>query len=127
MNKPTIILIDYDKWITDFYGARLQEDNFNIFSANNGAEGIKLIKLYKPDLILLDIVMQGGDGFYVLEQIKKNEATKNIPIIILTNLSNDKDRELAKKLGADYYLVKVNYTPSQVTDKIKEALALTDK
>lgn len=120
--KNVVILIDDDKWITDLYGEKLREEDFNIFTANNGKEGVKLINLYKPDLILLDIVMPGGDGFYVLKEIKKKEETKNIPVIVLTNLSNEEDRKNAENLGADYYMVKVSYTPQKVVEKIKEIL-----
>lgn len=126
MKKHTIILIDDDKWITDLYGKKLQEEGFNIFSANSGKEGVKLIDLYKPDLVLLDMVMPGGDGLYVLSQIKKKEETKNIPVIMLTNLSNNEDKKAAEDLGADYYLVKINNTPTQVADKIKEILKKTN-
>lgn len=120
--KSIVILIDDDKWITDLYGEKLREEDFNIFTANNGKEGVKLINLYKPDLILLDIVMPGGDGFYVLKEIKKKEETKNIPVIVLTNLSNEEDRKNAERLGADYYMVKINYTPDKVAEKIREVL-----
>lgn len=122
MKKNAVILIDDDKMTIDLYSEKLQEEGFNIFSANNGKDGVKLIELYKPDLILLDIVMPGGDGFYVLNEIKKKEETKNIPVIVLTNLSNEEDKKMAKNLGADYYIVKVNYTPSQAAEKIKEIL-----
>lgn len=122
MKKNAVILIDDDKMTIDLYSGKLQEEGFNIFSANNGKDGVKLIELYKPDLILLDIVMPGGDGFYVLNEIKKKEETKNIPVIVLTNLSNEEDKKMAKNLGADYYIVKVNYTPSQAAEKIKEIL-----
>ncbi len=122
MKKKTIILIDDDKWITDLYGEKLQEEGFNIFTANNGKEGAKLIGIYKPDLILLDVVMPGGDGFSVLKQVKSNEETKAVPVVMLTNLSNDEDKKTAESLGAEYYMIKVNKTPAQVAEKIKEIL-----
>lgn len=122
MKKSVVILIDDDKWITDLYGEKLQEEGFDIFCANNGKDGVKLIDLYKPDLILLDVVMPGGDGFYVLKQIKNKEETKNIPVIVLTNLSNTSDRKMAESLGAEFYLIKVDHTPKQVAEKIREIL-----
>ena len=75
--KKTIILIDDDKWLTDLYGLKLQQEGFNILCAASGVEGSKLTELYKPDLILLDLVMPNGDGFYFLKKIKQNELTKN--------------------------------------------------
>lgn len=122
MKKHTIILIDDDKFITDMYSEKLQQEGFNIFCANNGNDGAKLIALYKPDLILLDIVMPLGDGFYVLEEIKKNKETKDTPIIILTNLANEIDRKETEKMGANDYVIKANSTPSKIIEKINSLL-----
>lgn len=124
MDKKTIILIDDEKSITDMYGEKIRQEGFNIFCANNGTDGARLISLYKPDLILLDIVMPQGDGFYVLNEIKKDNETKNIPVIVLTNLGNEKDKQEAFTLGAVEYMIKANNTPSKIIQKIKETIAL---
>jgi|SRR3989338_1096808 len=122
--KPKILLIDDDKWLTDLYGEKLQREGFSFFSASNGREGLKIISIYKPDLILLDVVMPKEDGLSVLKKIKSSPETQNIPVLMLTNLDNKTDKEYCVQLGADDYLVKVYYTPSEVLQKIKEYLKL---
>lgn len=119
MKKKTIILIDDEKYITDLYSKKFLQEGFNVFTANNGRDGIKLIKIYKPDLILLDIVMPQCDGFTVLKEIKSETETKNIPVIVLTNLGSETDKKEAINLGAGDYVIKVNFTPAQMAEKIK--------
>ncbi len=122
MAKKTIILIDDDKFITDMYSEKLQREGFNILSASGGKEGLKLISLYSPDLILLDLVMPRGDGFFVLKEVKKNSSTATMPVIVLTNLSNENDKKEVLRLGADDYLIKIECTPSKIAEKVKALL-----
>ncbi|KKT00861.1 MAG: hypothetical protein UV78_C0074G0005 [Parcubacteria group bacterium GW2011_GWA2_43_17] len=88
----------------------------------DGETGLELMKTHKPDLVLLDIIMPKLDGFSVLKKIKEDPATKNVPVILLTNLGQDEDVKKGNNLGAAGYLVKANLTPAQVVDKVKEYL-----
>ena len=91
-------------------------------SAMDGEEGLRLVKLEKPDLILLDLILPKVHGFEVLKQLKDDKETKDIPIIVLTNLEGTGDVEKALELGATTYLVKANYSLEEVLQKIKKAL-----
>src|SRR3989344_3655008 len=96
------------KTINDF----LTSEGFQIFSAFNGEEGLEIAKKESPDLILLDLILPKKNGFEVLSDLKNDAGTKNIPIIVFTNLEGMKDVEKAIELGATTYLVKANYSLS---------------
>lgn len=117
-----ILIIDDDKILCSMYKTKMEVDNFKVFVTNNGNEGVKIALEKKPDLILLDVIMPQIDGFAVLEELKKDDKTKNIPVIILTNLGTDEDKEKGEKIGAVDYLVKADLTPTQITEKIKRIL-----
>ncbi|KKR20473.1 MAG: Two component transcriptional regulator, winged helix family [Parcubacteria group bacterium GW2011_GWE2_39_37] len=120
--KKTIVLVDDDKWLIDLYGEKLRLEDFNVFTAHNGKDGFEMILKHKPALVLSDVVMAGGDGFYVLEKVRANPITHDIPVISLTNLSNEQDKDALYKLGTNEYLVKADFTPTQVVEKIRKIL-----
>ena len=124
MSSKKILIVEDDEMIGSMYQTKLKQDDFNVFLAVNGIEGLELAKKEKPDLILLDIIMPQLDGFSVLEQLKDKESTKDIPVVMLTNLGTEEDVKKGSVLGAVDYLVKANLTPSQVSDKIKEILKI---
>lgn len=100
----------------------LTEEGFQVLSALDGELGLELTKKEIPDLILLDLIMPKKSGFEVLEELKKDPGTKNIPVIILSNLEGSEDVEKALTLGATTYLVKTNYRLEEVVEKIKSVL-----
>ncbi len=100
----------------------LVKEGFKLFKALDGEKGLELIKKEKPDLVLLDLILPKKDGFTVLEEMKANEDTKDIPVIVLTNLEGMGDVEKALRLGANTYLVKANYELEEVVRKIKKIL-----
>lgn len=116
-----ILLIEDDQFIIDIYSTKLKEEGFDVDVAMNGEKAIEKVK-EKPDLILLDIVLPGLDGWEILREIKRQEESKSIPVIILSNLSQKSEVEKSFKLGVTKYLIKSNYTPSQVIQEIKECL-----
>ena len=85
-------------------------------------EGFKKIREHKPDLILLDLILPGLDGFEILERLKDNPSTSGIPVLILSNLGQKDEIERGLKLGAIDFLVKAHFTPEEIVDKIKIAL-----
>ena len=91
-------------------------------SALDGEEGLRMATTSKPDLILLDLILPKLHGLDVLKQLKESPETKEIPVIILTNLEGASEVERALELGANTYLVKASYTLAEVTSKIKKAL-----
>ncbi len=121
-NKKTILVIEDDPVLSVMYKTKLEAEGYTIISAGNGVEGLASAKAEKPDLILLDIIIPQLDGFSVLEELKEDAKTKKIPVILLTNLGTDEDKEKGQKLGAVDYLVKANYTPEQISSEIKKFL-----
>jgi len=91
-------------------------------SALDGEVGLRLAKTKKPDLILLDLILPKINGFDVLKQLKEDPDTKEIPVIVLTNLEGMQDIEKVIGLGATTYLIKANYSLVEVMEKIKKAL-----
>lgn len=102
----------------------LTEENFSVISASDGEKGLELAKAEKPDLVILDIILPKMDGYEVLSGIKKDEKTKNIPVILLTNLESAEDIQKAFERGATTYLVKSDYKLEDVAKKIKETLKI---
>ena len=100
----------------------LSEEGLQVLSALDGETGIEIARKELPDLILLDLVVPKKDGFEVLAELKKDETTQNIPVIILSNLEGSNDVERAIGLGATTYLVKTNYRLEEVVEKIKGML-----
>ncbi|MEA3464072.1 MAG: response regulator [Patescibacteria group bacterium] len=120
--KKKILIVEDDQIISSMYKTKLEADSFEVLIADNGADGLKLAKEQMPGIVMLDIILPQLDGFSVLEALKKNQATKNIPVVMLTNLGTDEDKVKGKKLGAVDYLVKANLTPTQIEEKIKQYL-----
>lgn len=122
----TILFIEDEPSLQKLVGRFLQNEGYKVISALDGEVGLELTKKMKPDLILLDLIMPKKNGFEVLQDLKKDEETKNIPIIILTNLEGSSDVEKALSLGATTYLVKANYELKEVVEKIKDTLKNPD-
>ncbi len=108
--------------ISAMYKSKFEADGFQVLIAGNGADGLELAKKEKPDMIMMDIIIPRMDGFSVLTELKKNDKTKNIPVIMLTNLGTDEDKDKAEKLGVIDYMVKASLTPAQISEKIKKHL-----
>jgi len=100
----------------------LKKEGYETISAFDGESGLKSAKEKKPDLILLDLILPKLDGFSVLEKLKEDKETKEIPVIVLTNLEDVKDVGRALELGATTYLVKAQYNLEEVLEKIKQVL-----
>jgi len=97
----------------------MTEEGYQVFSALDGEAGVEIAKKEIPDLILLDLILPKKDGFAILEELKNDSATKHIPVIILSNLEGNAEVQRALELGAQAYLVKVNYRLEEVVGKIK--------
>lgn len=118
--KKKIMIVEDDSFVMDIYQTKLSQEGYEVLSAENGAEAIKKLEKEIPDLVLLDIIMPYVDGLQVLRKIKADEKLKNIPVILLTNLSQKENINEGLGLGADDYLIKSHFTPSEVLEKIKK-------
>jgi len=117
-----ILIIEDDKFLRELIAQKLSKENFGVSEAIDGEEGIKKIKEEKPDLILLDLILPGIDGFEVLSRMKEDPALTSIPVIILSNLGQKEDVERGLKLGAVDYLIKAHFTPGEIIEKVKANL-----
>lgn len=118
--KHKILLVEDDQMISSMYKTKLESEGFEVLLAENGVDGVKMAKENKPELIMLDVILPQLDGFSVLEELKKEKTTKNIPVVMLTNLGTDEDKEKGKKMGAVDYFVKASLTPTEFSDKVKK-------
>ncbi len=117
-----ILLIEDEAALQKTVGDLLISEGYEVRSALDGELGVALAQSEKPDLILLDLILPKLHGFEVLKHLKSNEATKDIPVIVLTNLEKVSDVDRALELGATTYLVKAAYTLEEIVDKVKKAL-----
>ncbi|MCD4760281.1 response regulator [bacterium] len=120
--KTKILLIEDEEMLANMYEVKFKNEGFELEKALDGAEGLEKAKSIKPDFILLDIIMPKMDGFSVLKALKEDDSTKDIPVMLLTNLGQDEDIEKGKTMGAVGYLVKANITPSEVVEEVKKKL-----
>lgn len=116
-----ILFIEDESALQKTFRDILKQEGYQLLSALDGEEGLKMVKSQKPDLVLLDLILPKLHGFEVLKKIKQDPETKDIPIIILTNLEDAADIQKALDLGATTYLVKASYTLDEVVSKIKKA------
>jgi CheY-like chemotaxis protein len=120
-NKKVLIVED-DPFIADVYVLKLESEGYNVETAEDGLKGLEALKKKRFDVVLLDILMPNMDGFKVLEQIKKNPSMSQVPVIILTNLSQKKDIQKGIELGASDYIIKTKFTPTEVVKTISKVL-----
>ncbi len=122
-----ILIIDDEPSILEVYSTVLTQAGYKVFTAVNGKKGLEMIGNVMPDLVLLDVVMPVEDGFDVLKEVKNDPILARIPVILLTNLANKEDKDEGYKLGANDYLVKVQYSPKRLVEKVKKILAAKEK
>lgn len=127
--KKTVLIAEDEDDLREMYTMALSGKGFEVLKAINGIEALDwLEKRFEDiDLILLDIVMPGMDGFEALEKIKQDERFRKIPIIVSTNLDNDEDKAQAMDLGARDYFVKSQHTPSELVVEVETILDYADK
>ncbi len=118
----TILVVEDDKFLRELISKKLKDEGYQLAQAVDGEEGAEKAKKVSPDLILLDLILPGIDGFEVLSRIKKDPTTSDIPVIILSNLGQKEEIEKGIKLGATDYLIKAHFTPGEIVEKIKEVL-----
>jgi DNA-binding response OmpR family regulator len=118
-----IFLVEDDSFISGMYQTKLKNAGYEVEVAADGeAAWDRLSKDPAPDLVLLDVVLPKKDGFEILEDLRKDARTKDLPVILLTNLGQKPDVERGVKLGADDYIIKAHYTPSEVMEKVEKLL-----
>lgn len=117
-----ILFIEDEPALQRALSAELEKKEYQALSALDGDIGVRMAQEEKPDLILLDIILPKKDGIEVLKVLRLDERTSRIPVIILTNLEASQDVERAIALGAAGYLIKAEYKPADVVEKIEQTL-----
>ncbi len=117
--KKKIVWVEDDRLIGTILSKKLSSSGFDLFHAKNGEEALEILKSVIPDIIVLDLVLPGMSGFEILQQIRKDMAMNNIPVIILSNLSRQSDIERAKALGARKFLVKAAVSLDQIVEEVR--------
>ncbi len=121
-DKIKILLVEDDSFLLGMYATKFEMEDFKVVMAEDGEKAIRVAQKEMPALILLDIILPKLNGFEVLKQLKANPATAKIPVILLTNLSQKDEIEQGLKMGAEDYLIKAHFMPSEVVEKIKKVL-----
>jgi DNA-binding response OmpR family regulator len=119
--KKKILIVDDERDIVQALTIRLKGAGYDVVSAFDGAQGVFVAHKETPDIILLDIRMPAGNGFSVLERLKRSSHTNNIPVIFLTGSPEKNAEEKALELGARFY-IKKPYDSEELLDAIKRAL-----
>lgn len=119
----TILIVEDDQFLRSLCIRKLQKEKFNVLYAVDGEEGLRKIQEEKPDLVLLDILLPGLNGFDVVTAVKSNPELSQIPIILLSNLGDKSDVNKGLSLGAEDYMIKAHFTPGEIVDKVREWLS----
>jgi DNA-binding response OmpR family regulator len=120
--KAEILLVEDDTFIAGMYQAKLSMLGYTVRTAEDGEIGWAELQKAAPDILLLDVVLPKKDGFEVLTEIRKDPKLKSLPVILLTNLGQKPDVERGLQLGADDYIIKAHFTPSEVVEKVEKML-----
>jgi CheY-like chemotaxis protein len=123
-SKHKILLVEDDVALAAVYRSRLELEGFELYEVNDGEQALQAAKEFQPDLILLDAMMPKISGFDVLDILRNTPETTNIKVVMLTALSQPKDKERAESLGVDDYLVKSQVVIGDVVDRVKHHLGM---
>jgi len=123
MPKPkpiSILIVEDDVFLADLYKTKFTLEGFKVAVAYDGEKGLEMAKKGEADVVLLDLVLPKLSGFDILKELRSGGKTKDTPVLLLTNLSQKADVEKGLKLGANDYLIKAHFMPSEVVEKIKK-------
>lgn len=122
MNNKKILITEDEPTLSTVLKAQLSAMGFVVLQARNGEECLEIALKKHPDIILLDIILPKMDGLMVLDKLREDGWGKNVPVIVLTNLSNAEDMENAIKRGARGYLVKSDKTLAEIVERVQKEL-----
>lgn len=120
--KKKILIIEDDNFLQGLEASKLKKVGYEVVTASNGEEGMAKISEEGICLILLDIILPQFDGFEILKKVRDDKSIKDLPIIVFSNLSEDKDIKKANDLGANDFMVKSNFTLDELVERIEKIL-----
>ncbi|HEY4694440.1 MAG TPA: response regulator [Candidatus Nanoarchaeia archaeon] len=127
---PKILIVEDEPFVSRMYQRLFTRVKFEVKTAVSGNEGLETAKSFLPDVVLLDIMIPGINGLEVLKALKKDPKTKNIAVLMVTNIGEEQLAGEAAKLGAQCYMVKADFSPSQILEEVNKHLqnrSLVDK
>ena len=125
-NPLKVAIVEDDLNLQNMYKFKLEQGGFEVATASNGQEGLKVIETFMPNVVLLDIRMPVMNGDEMLARLRQHEWGSDIRVIVLTNISKNEAPQSLRFLNVDRYVVKAHSTPAQVMEVINEVLGVTD-
>ena len=120
--NETILVVEDDKFLRDLLVEKLNKEGYIVSEVVDGNSALKELQSNRPNLVLLDLILPGIDGFEILRRMQNDSALSKIPVIVLSNLGQQDDMNRAKELGAKHYLIKAHFTLGEIMDKIRSVL-----
>ena len=117
-----ILLAEDDVFMLEIMSEKLRKNGFEVNIAKNGEDCMRVLSSFRPDIVLLDILMPKIDGFEILRRMRESESLSNIPVVILSNLGQKEEIQRALNLGAKDYIIKSNFTTNEIVEKINAVL-----
>lgn len=119
---PKILIVEDDIDLLNLYNETFSTAGFEVDLAEDGLEALQKLALFKPEIVLLDLMLPNIDGFTVLENIKTNPETTSIKVVVQTNLASEIQKEKALQLGADKFLIKTGNSPGNLVEEVNQVL-----
>ncbi len=120
--KGDVLVVEDDKFLRELLVRKLFGEGFNVESAIDATGAFEILSRWNPEIILLDLILPGEDGFSILEKIKKDKKLMDTPVIILSNLGQEEDITRAMSLGAEDFMIKANFTLDEIIEKVTKIL-----
>jgi DNA-binding response OmpR family regulator len=119
VQKPLILVVEDDVFIASVHSRKLAKEGFEVMMAGDGEEALEVARKRKPDMIFLDLIMPKKDGFETLKELKADPDLKDVKVIVLSNLSQEEDKQRVLDMGALDYVVKANVSFREIIDLVK--------
>ena len=120
--KYKVCIVEDDAMIREIYQQALESDGYSVLTANDGEEGLEVIKKYQPDVAIIDIMMPKKDGISLIKDMQQDKDLAKIPVIVATNRSDEETIKIIGKLQTKFYLEKALFKPKEVVDFVREVL-----
>ncbi len=124
--KKKVLIVEDEELVAEILEKKLKEAGYNVEVARDGEEGLNKMRKRKPDLVLLDIIMPKKGGFEVMEEMRKDENLKDIDVMVISNSGQPVELDKAKALGAKDWLIKTEFDPQEVLDKVNNLMKEND-
>lgn len=117
--KAFVLVIEDDKFLKELLVKKLTKEGFDVQNAVDADSAFRILEERKPNIVLCDLILPGIDGFGILEHIKKDPKTADVPVVILSNLGQQEDLDRAMALGAKDFMIKANFTLDEIVAKVR--------